>query len=96
MTLSKGGKREIGSFFSVSFTPRIVLFGHTHKAMFWQRIGSRSTIYANTGTWIDSKPMTWVEVEVNDLRFKRRSYTVSLWYEGEIGPRQSGTIVVPK
>lgn len=78
------------------FTPRIVLFGHTHKAMFWQRIGSRSTIYANTGTWIDSKPMTWVEVEVNDLRVNRRSYTVSLWYEGESGPRQSGTIVVPK
>lgn len=78
------------------FRPRIVLFGHTHKPMFWQGIGLRSTIYANTGTWIDSKPMTWVEVEVNDLRFNRRSYTVSLWYEGESGPRQSGTIVVPK
>jgi len=76
------------------FTPRIVLFGHTHKAMFWQRFGLRSTIYANTGTWIDGKPMTWVEVEVNDMRFKQRSYTVSLWYNGESGPRQSGTVVV--
>jgi len=77
------------------FAPRIVLFGHTHKAMFWQRFGLRNTIYANTGTWIDGKPMTWVEVETRDLSLKRRSYTVSLWYNGESGPRQSGTIVVP-
>ena len=76
------------------FTPRIVLFGHTHKAFFWQRIGWPSSIYVNTGTWIDSKPMTWVEVDIRDLRFHRRSYTVSLWYAGQTSPSQSGTIVV--
>ena len=77
-----------------TFTPRIVLFGHTHKALFWQGIGWPSTIYANTGTWIDSKPMTWVEVDIRDLRFSRRSYTVSLWYEGQATPSQRGTILV--
>ena len=76
------------------FTPRIVLFGHTHKAFFWQRVGWPSSIYVNTGTWIDSKPMTWVEVDIRDLRFHRRSYTVSLWYAGQTSPSQSGTIVV--
>lgn len=76
------------------FTPRIVLFGHTHKAFFWQRIGWPSSIYVNTGTWVDSKPMTWVEVDIRDLRFHRRSYTVSLWYAGQTSPSQSGTVVV--
>lgn len=76
------------------FTPRIVLFGHTHKPLLWQRLGWPSTIYANTGTWIDSKPMTWVEVDIQDLRFRRRSYTVALWYEGQATPSQRGTIIV--
>lgn len=76
------------------FKPRIVLFGHTHKALLWQRIGLPSTIYANTGTWIDSKPMTWVEVEIQDRKFNKRSYKVSLWYEGSEKPSQSGTIIV--
>lgn len=78
------------------FTPRIVLFGHTHKAFFWQQSGWQSSIYANTGTWIDGKPMTWVEVEIKDLLFGYRSYTVSLWYEGQVKPSQSGSIVVYK
>lgn len=78
------------------FQPRIVLFGHTHKALFWQRIGLPSTIYANTGTWIDSKPMTWVEVDIQDRRFNMRSYKVSLWYAGRQKPSQSGTILVAK
>ncbi len=76
------------------FTPRIVLFGHTHKALFSQHVGWRSAIYVNTGTWIDSKPMTWVEVDIKDLRSNRRSYTVSLWYEGQTTPSKSGTIIV--
>jgi UDP-2,3-diacylglucosamine pyrophosphatase LpxH len=76
------------------FTPRIVLFGHTHKPLLWQRFGWPSRIYANTGTWIDSKPMTWVEVDIRDLRFSRRSYTVSLWYAGQATPSQRGTILV--
>jgi UDP-2,3-diacylglucosamine pyrophosphatase LpxH len=75
------------------FTPRIVLFGHTHKAFFWQHVGWPSAIYVNTGTWIDGKPMTWVEVDIKDLRFNRRSYTVSLWYEGQTTPSKSGTII---
>lgn len=75
------------------FTPRIVLFGHTHKAFFWQRIGWPSAIYVNTGTWIDSKPMTWVEVDIKSLLFNRRSYTVSLWYAGQSSPSKSGTII---
>ncbi len=76
------------------FTPRIVLFGHTHKPLLWQRFGWPGRIYANTGTWIDSKPMTWVEVDIRDLRFSRRSYTVSLWYAGQATPSQRGTILV--
>lgn len=74
------------------FRPRIVLFGHSHKPLLWQRLGPASTIYANTGTWIDSKPMTWVEVDIQEKRFGRRSYTVSLWYQGQTSPSQSGTI----
>ncbi len=76
------------------FTPRIVLFGHTHKAFFWQRSVWPSAIYVNTGTWIDSKPMTWVEVDIKSLLFNRRSYTVSLWYAGQSSPSKRGTIIV--
>ncbi len=76
------------------FKPRIVLFGHTHKPLFWHGIGLHSTIYANTGTWIDNKPMTWVEVDIQNRLFRKRSYTVSLWYEGQAKPSQSGTILV--
>jgi UDP-2,3-diacylglucosamine pyrophosphatase LpxH len=78
------------------FTPRIVLFGHTHKPLFWQRSGLPGTIYANTGTWIDSKPMTWVEVDIQDRPFRQRSYRVSLWYEGQGKPSHSGTILVAR
>lgn len=78
------------------FTPRIVLFGHTHKPLLWQRMGFRSTIYANSGTWIDGKPMTWVEVDIRDLQFSRRSYTVSLWYRGQSTASKTGTIVVTR
>ena len=77
------------------FTPRIVLFGHTHKPFFWQRIGLPSSIYVNTGTWIDGLPMTWVEVEKRTLKDDWRSYTASLWYEGQATPSHSGTIIVP-
>ena len=76
------------------FTPRIVLFGHTHQAAFQFHSGQVETIYANTGTWIDSKPMTWVEVEINDGYSGRRYYTVSLWFYGESSPKQSGTVSV--
>ena len=76
------------------FTPRIVLFGHTHKAFFWQRIGWPSAIYVNTGTWVDNKPMTWVEVDIQNLPFNRRSYSVSLWYAGKSTASKRGTIIV--
>ncbi|MFZ3047820.1 MAG: metallophosphoesterase [Desulfatirhabdiaceae bacterium] len=77
------------------FAPRIVLFGHTHKATFQLHAGAQETIYANTGTWIDTSPMSWVEVEINEQDSNQRSYGVSLWFYGETEPRQSGTIVVP-
>jgi hypothetical protein len=77
------------------FTPRIVLFGHTHQAAFqYHHSGEVETIYANTGTWIDGKPMTWVEIEVNDGGSGQRNYTVSLWHYGESEPRYSGTLTV--
>jgi UDP-2,3-diacylglucosamine pyrophosphatase LpxH len=77
------------------FTPRIVLFGHTHKAVL-QFHGGADTIYANTGTWIDSKPMTWVEVEVPaEGAVDERKYTVSLWYLGDDKARYSASIDAP-
>lgn len=76
------------------FTPRIVLFGHTHQAAFQYHSGDVETIYANTGTWIDNKPMSWVEIEINDGYSGRRDYTVSLWFYGDSAPKQSGTLTV--
>jgi UDP-2,3-diacylglucosamine pyrophosphatase LpxH len=74
------------------FTPRIVLFGHTHQAAFQYHSGEEDTIYVNTGTWIDNKDMTWVEIEINDIPDGKKSYDVSLWYQGETSPRQSAVI----
>ena len=75
------------------FTPRIVLFGHTHKPVLQFHASGVSTIYANTGTWIDSKPMTWVEVEVPvEDAVDERKYTVSLWYWGDDKARYSASI----
>jgi UDP-2,3-diacylglucosamine pyrophosphatase LpxH len=76
------------------FVPRIVLFGHTHEAAFSYHCGATNTIYANTGTWIDGKPRTWVEVEINHAGSKD-FYTVSLWFDGESAARQSATLEVP-
>jgi len=78
-----------------SFTPKIVLFGHTHEAAFQYHSGQVETIYANTGTWIDKKAMTWVEIEINDGDDQKRHYTVSLWFNGETSPRQSGSVSHP-
>lgn len=75
------------------FAPRIVLFGHTHKAVFELHHGSQDSVYINTGTWIDSKPMTWAEIEIQD-QGDQRSYSAALWYRGESTPRQSATIQV--
>lgn len=75
------------------FTPRIVIFGHTHEAAFQYHAGEPDTVYVNSGTWIDGKPMTWVEVEKgNDGG--QRTYAVSLWFRGEDRPRQSTTLRV--
>ena len=76
------------------FTPRIVLFGHTHKAAFSYHCDSNNTIYANTGTWVDNSPRTWVEIEINHAGSKD-FYTVSLWFYGESTPRQAATIDAP-
>jgi len=76
------------------FTPRIILFGHTHQAAFQYHSGEVETLYVNTGTWIDTKPMTWVEIEINNGDSGRKFYTVSLWFYGESSPRYSGTVTV--
>ena len=75
------------------FIPRIILFGHTHQAAFQYHSGETDTIYANTGTWIDNKAMTWVEVEINNAENSRTCYTVSLWFLGDSKPRHSGTLI---
>lgn len=76
------------------FTPRIIVFGHTHQAAFQYHAGEPETIYANSGTWIDSKPMTWVEIEIAASDDGGQLYTVSLWFSGETNPRQTGTLKV--
>ncbi|MDD5483457.1 MAG: metallophosphoesterase [Kiritimatiellae bacterium] len=77
------------------FTPRIVLFGHTHKADLLCQTGALNSIYANSGTWVDGKPGSWVEIEIN--RFAKRDfYTVSLWFNGEAAPRRSATLDIPQ
>jgi UDP-2,3-diacylglucosamine pyrophosphatase LpxH len=76
------------------FTPRIILFGHTHKAAFQYNAAKVDTIYANTGTWIDSKPMTWVEIQTTTGDKGQKTYDVLLWYYGETTPRQQGAITV--
>jgi len=77
------------------FTPKIILFGHTHKAAFEVDSGETETIYVNTGTWIDGKPMTWAEIEITDGDSDEKIYTVSLWYYGEAKARQTATLTVP-
>lgn len=76
------------------FAPRIVLLGHTHKPAFYYHCDTNSSIYANTGTWIDGSPRTWVEIALNHAG-NRDFYTVSLWFDGESAPRQTGTLDVP-
>jgi UDP-2,3-diacylglucosamine pyrophosphatase LpxH len=80
------------------FTPRIILFGHTHQAAFKHKFKLKpcdvDTIYANTGTWIDSKPMTWVEIKITARNPGRKLYEVSLWVYGKKRPKQRGTITV--
>lgn len=76
------------------FKPRIILFGHTHEAAFQYHSGDVDTIYAKTGTWIDSKPMTWVEIQITSGNDGQKLYEVSLWFYGEKTPRQKSTIAV--
>jgi UDP-2,3-diacylglucosamine pyrophosphatase LpxH len=76
------------------FTPRIILFGHTHQAAFQYHSGDMDTIYVNTGTWIDNKPMTWVEIEIASAEEGQQLYVVSLWFNGESSPRQTATLTV--
>ena len=77
------------------FTPRIILFGHTHVPAFQYHSGDAETIYVNTGTWVDQKPdMTWAEIEIDESSGRQKDYTVSLWFYGDQAPRHSGTISV--
>jgi UDP-2,3-diacylglucosamine pyrophosphatase LpxH len=78
------------------FTPRIILFGHTHQAAFQYHSGDVETLYVNTGTWVDQKPdMTWVEIDITDGG-SQKDYEVSLWFYGDPAPRHSGTLSVPR
>ncbi|MEW6368904.1 MAG: metallophosphoesterase [Acidobacteriota bacterium] len=74
------------------FTPRIILFGHTHEAAFQYHSGQTETIYVNTGTWIDGKDMTWAEIRIAGRDDGMADYEVSLWFQGDSSPRQTGTI----
>jgi len=74
------------------FTPRIILFGHTHEAAFQYHSGQVDTIYVNTGTWIDGKDMTWAEIQIVGRDDGKADYEVSLWFYGDSSPRQKGTI----
>lgn len=76
----------------IPFTPRIIVFGHTHHAVF-QHLQPSDDIYANTGTWIDGKSSTWVEITIEPSA-GQKSYTVELWYYGESTPRYQGEIIV--
>ncbi len=76
------------------FKPRIILFGHTHEAAFEYHVSDVDTIYANTGTWIDSKPMTWAEIQITAGNQGQTLYEVSLWFYGENTPRQEATVAV--
>lgn len=78
------------------FTPRIVLFGHTHQPCIFFHEHGKGTVYANTGTWVDEKPMTWIEIEVTEPNDNQRSYRIELWYYNEEQPKQFATIVVDK
>jgi UDP-2,3-diacylglucosamine pyrophosphatase LpxH len=75
------------------FTPRIVLFGHTHRAFFQQTWTDPGSIYINTGTWIDPKPMTWAEIGVQDQPGVR-IYNTALWYDGDTSARYTGSIQI--
>ena len=75
------------------FTPRVVIMGHTHKAAFSRLSHPQSSIYANTGTWIDGKDCTWVELDVQSGD-GWTDYGVSLWYYNEAASRHEGTVRV--
>jgi len=45
--------------------PRVVIFGHTHYAM-WQEHIRSGAVYLNSGTWVDdAKRVSYVEVDSN-------------------------------
>jgi UDP-2,3-diacylglucosamine pyrophosphatase LpxH len=78
----------------IDFTPRIILFGHTHNPVFYEFDTNGGQIYVNTGTWIDKKKYSsYVEVETTQVG-SGKTYDVSLWYYGETIPRHQGSITV--
>jgi len=74
------------------FTPRIILFGHTHEAAFQYHSGDVDTVYVNTGTWIDGKDMTWAEIRITSRDDGKSDYEVSLWFYGDESARQTARI----
>ncbi len=79
------------------FQPRIVIFGHTHQPLLNLRVDGGGRIYANTGTWIDGFPMTWVELAMRDRpgRVRHRCYEVSLHALDAAQPSQRAMLNVP-
>lgn len=74
------------------FVPKIILFGHTHRALF-QNNAADGTIYVNTGTWIDNKPMTYAEIATT-VSGNQTTYNVSLYDYGEKTLLGQGAITV--
>lgn len=79
--MSEAGQLELAANEHYFETGRagIVIFGHTHKAMLSNSLidlnpfddeehEPQDHIYANTGTWINGSPCTFVETEITDNR----------------------------
>lgn len=77
----------------IPFTPKIIIFGHTHNAAFHDFSYPEDHIYVNTGTWIDKKPCTYVEVTMEQLALEK-TYDVALWYYGDSAPHRQGTVSI--
>lgn len=81
--LDQAAQYLLGNPQTLPFAPEIILFGHTHIPYFQQY--TNGTLYVNTGTWIDSKACTYVEIDTGS---DSGGYDVELWqYAGKDGVR---------
>jgi UDP-2,3-diacylglucosamine pyrophosphatase LpxH len=74
------------------FKPRIILFGHTHKALI-QNNTVDGTIYINTGAWVDGKPTSYAEIETT-ISAVGTTYTATLFDYGQKSVIGQGSITV--